>query len=339
MRALVRRRCLVCVEEKEEEAMKNARIILCACPVLLGVLGGSLCMLSACGDAGDDGSGGHAQFGAGTADEQVGTVKQALNTSWNVATGAGHNANVYLGSASDQVCVLTYVSGQLNAYGHNVDVRADSYGNWWLTTGTGISYAEAHCFGFDAFLTGTGTARWLSSNAYLVDSDGNPSTSVSTNMWWGDATTFLSGIDGTFSGFGERGKTFQSGSGFTASTFWLGLSHPTRAAAYSFFAGTPGSGVPAKFYNNTEYSVSLGAASPFPAPQEVRMAPEGDAMCHFTSLSGNFSGAGETAAIYTKLYNGVSHWYLYVQSGNGGAGGVNQHKEIAAKARCFLRQQ
>ena len=280
------------------------------------------------GDPLDDGTGG----GPGVADEPVAQVAEALDSSW--ATGPftwdqGHS-DVRMMSATTHVCVLTTVRGEFDGGGEWIrsEVLSDNY--WYLrgdSQASGVR-AQAFCFDKSKFLA-NGDARWISDAFYASDNTSGCNGGW-TNTWWGDAATFLSGVQGEFDGSGERGAITQSTTPFSSSALraescagWL------RASGHSFFAGTPHSGQTAKFWGG-ERTVSVSKGT-----DEVQLAPTGDAMCYLTRVEGYFNGSGEHVVIYPKYVNGLEYWYLKATHSTTDAVG----QWVSGRARCYRRDQ
>jgi hypothetical protein len=269
-------------------------------------------------DMSDQGGAGHAS--------SIETVSEQLDTGWTSGPfPVGQNADRQLESDSTHVCVLTKVSGHYAGGGEMVQLLRVN-GFWRLRTQSqqeGVG-AEAFCFmksGFQA----NGSARWTS-NAFSGFEIGVSSCSSRlTQAWQGDATTYVSGLTGPWDGGCEFVGVNQAASGTALSQLVVGagMSKLVEGFAQSFFAGTPSSGVRAKFFNSQTFSVGNN--------RSTVMAPTDQAMCHFTEIRGDFNGGGEFVQILPVLDGGVEKWQLLSHTQSGGG--------VTASARCYLRDQ
>jgi hypothetical protein len=263
------------------------------------------------------------------------TVKAQTGPDWGMTFNWHQGqAEVTMVPEATHVCVLTRVTGSFKGGGEWVRVEADDDGNWRLR---GASQQEdvaasATCFAKSAFLA-TGPYKEVSPPFVAIDKKSDcPGNYQET--WWGDAATYLSGVKGDFGGGGERARVNQSSGAFTNSAVWAESCRGSlEARAYAFFAGSPGSGIIAKFLGG-EYALTQHPSDA--ESQEIKMAPAGDAMCYLTKIEGLFDGGGEVVRIYPKAVGGVEYWHLYVHSGKSGGG---DRKWISAKARCYKRDQ
>ena len=114
-----------------------------------------------------------------------------------------------------------------------------------------------------------------------------------------------------------------SGTAFSQVLVGAGNQKEVFGFAQSFFAGTPASGVRAKFFNSQTFVLGSN--------RSTVMAPTDQAMCHFTEIRGDFNGGGEFAQISPVLDGGIEKWQLLTHSQSGSG--------VSAKARCYLRDQ
>ncbi len=250
------------------------------------------------------------------------------------------SSTIQMQPVSTHVCVLTRVSGDFDGGGESVMISQKN--GWWLMGGTSMQSGiggQAYCFVRNAFLA-NGAARWSSDDASVWASSSSGCFNFQHNgMWWGDATTLLNGIGGKLRTSGDRAQILQSNGAFTPSVMRIDTCQSGYLIAYglSFFAGTPNSGVLAKYWNNTTYIASSGngCVNSY-GVHEVEMAPVNDAMCHFTSIGGggNWDGGGEAVAIYPKFSGGIERWFLRAQSGYCG-----ESRKTMAQAKCYRRDQ
>ncbi len=249
-------------------------------------------------------------------------------------------SSVQMQPTSTHVCVLTKVSGDFDGGGESV--RLYQSNGWWFMGGSsqqsGIG-GQAYCFAHNAFLA-NGAARWSSDDASVWASSGSGCNTWQHNgMWWGDATTFINGIGGKLRTSGDRAQIAQSNGAFTPSAMRVDTCQSGYLIAYglSFFAGTPNSGILAKYWNNTSFKVdsSYGCVNDY-GIHEVAMASVNDAMCHFTSIGGggNWDGGGEAVTIYPKFSGGIERWFLRAQSGY-----CYESRKTVAQATCYRRDQ
>jgi len=261
------------------------------------------------------------------ADLAVSSVEQQLDQWWTTGPFvADQNDDIPMELDSTHVCILTKVSGRFAGGGEAVQVLRVN-GRWRLRTQSlqhGVG-GEAFCFRKSGFLANgsdRGVSRQFANFAFAPD--GCESESVST--WLGDATTYVSGITGPWNGGCEFVKIHQAASGTAPSQLETGTGQDDEIIggfAQSFFAGTPGAGVRAKFFNSQTFAIGSN--------QSIVMAATDLAMCHFTEIRGDFNGGGEWVQIRPVLDGGIEKWQLISRAVGGG--GVN------ATARCFLRDQ
>src|SRR5262245_53923796 len=225
---------------------------------------------------------------------------------------------------STDVCVLTRVSGKFVGGGESVRVIEGVEDRWFLEVASHQDEAvsgTAYCFKKSRF-TAMGPERLTSPLFEAREGHG-------VRTWNGDAATFLAGVSGHLRGGGEHARIVQSQDGSTPSELGVGsASGYLKAWALSFFAGTAGSGLPAKFSGGEFKLDHVNIVS----PRQVDMAPIDSAMCYFTRLQGKFDGGGEWAEIVPAIDSkGVRRWRLRAQA--------RGESEVFAAARCYLRRQ
>jgi hypothetical protein len=277
----------------------------------------------------------------GRGDSEVGTSRQALDANWISGPVSWYQnwgpGPATLSPTSTHVCVLTYIKGMFRGGGEQVRVY-QSGGTWYLGVNSrqrGIG-AAAYCFAKNGFIA-NGTARWIGGDA-VVQQDGVGTSHA--DAWWGDATTFTNGFAGDTNSVRDFTSIAQSNGAFTPSTAYasVGLSGDFQRNWFiSFFAGTPNSGVLAKYWDNATYSASssTGACSNG-GHTEVPMAPVNDAMCHFTYVGNNRNWAESNyVAITPKTIGGIERWTLVAHSQECGSAGAVSY----AEARCYKRDQ
>jgi hypothetical protein len=200
----------------------------------------------------------------------------------------------------------------------------------------------ARCFCKDGFVA-SGPDRRTSSPFEATD------LFPKTNTWNGDAATFISGVNGHLRGGGEHARIVQSSDGSTPSELRIGSSAgDLKAWAHSFFAGTTGSGTPAKFFE-TEFTINEGEFTINHVGfslQSVVMARTEDAMCYLTLVKGKFDNMGDFAEIVPQTVNSADgpeeRWVLRAQRATEVPPlGAAPHAtgEIFVAARCYLRNQ
>jgi len=257
----------------------------------------------------------------------------------------------FLKSGNDFVCVLTRVTGHFQGGGEQVLLSLEQSGvanaageaSTWILGGSslqkGVS-AAAYCFRKDKFLS-SGTARWNSERFATNAKSGASCVTSSTEAWWGDAATYLSGMTGNFAGGGESIRIDQSSAGFTPSLLVAKSCQPFLGGyAQAFFSGTPHTGTVAQFWGPSgkgaasvagEYTVSATSLNPSKV-SSIRMAPVSEAMCYFTRIGGKFRGGGEYVEIVPETNRqGLTVWVLRAQS--------LQSDGVSAGARCYRRIQ
>jgi hypothetical protein len=227
---------------------------------------------------------------------------------------------------STDVCVLTRVSGKFMGGGESVRVFEGDDDRWYLEVGShqkeGVRGA-AYCFKKSGFIA-KGPERWTSPPPPF---EAREKHQVMT--WNGDAATFLSGVSGHLRGGGEHARIVQSQDASIPSELRVGsASGYLKAWAHSFFAGTAGSGLPARFSGGEFKLDHVNLVS----PTQVDMAPIETAMCYFTRLQGKFDGGGEWAEIApARDSKGVWVWRLRAQA--------RGNAEVFAAARCYRKVQ
>lgn len=256
---------------------------------------------------------------------------------------------------STDVCVLTRVSGNFRGGGEGVHL--DTSGAYWRLWGTsdqqGVG-AGATCYRRDAFTTPSGMARWVSpQTAVAWTHSGNCDNDHHADSWWGDAATFLTGMQGSFAGGGEGGYIDQSVNGFAPSVLHghacqEGNTYSFEARA--FFAGAPNTGRPARFVyplngaadRTTTYNAGDNAGvmglDDF-APQSAVLARTDDAMCYLTAVGGNFRGGGEYVDLSPQIISGVQRWVLSAHSGQTAGFLGLIPAGVMGQAACYARHQ
>jgi hypothetical protein len=266
----------------------------------------------------------------------VGVIDQELDSTWVtgpfVQTGGGTRS---LELTTTHVCVLTRVAGKFQGQGEEIRLRQVS-GRWQLSVLTqqeGVA-GEAHCFAKSKFLA-NGSTRWNGGEFQQFTSGSLGCASRSSNTWQGDAATFITGMGGKWEGDCEfiRINPAPSATSYTTLTAATGQFQTLNdfAYAHAFFAGSPGAGVPAKFWRS-------GSADEFTLSSKSRvtsivLAPTSEAMCHLTGIKGDFNGGGEFVELRAGIntLTGVESWILKVRSGSG--------LGVEGTARCYLRDQ
>jgi hypothetical protein len=252
-------------------------------------------------------------------------------------------SSVQLGlTDSGWLCVLTGLAGGGTGtlYG---TVWDNNPGGWQLGTSTG-SAAWAECTPWSNFARPSGSAIWVSPTLYstTAQSDATGTSGWKTDSsqaWWGDAITAISGTYAMYQGFGEWIQITQSTSGFGPSTIW---SHSevagnlyTQANAQSVFIGVPNSGRLVRLigYQNGAYGLSDAthadtefAASTQSGYSSFWLATTDSAICYLTMFSGAFNGYGESVRILKQS----GRWLLSTTRGGGTAQG---------RARCMAYDQ
>jgi hypothetical protein len=223
--------------------------------------------------------------------------------------------------ASTDVCVLTRVSGKFVGGGESarVVVLGD---RWFLEVRSSQEEAVsgiAYCFRKRGFLANGPQRR---TSTLFEAREGHAVSTLN-----GDHATFVAGVNGHLRGGGEHTRIVQSPVACKPSELRVGsASGYLKSWAYAFFAGTSGSGLPAKFFQENEFSLNHVSGL---FPKSVDMAPIDDAMCYFTRLQGQFDGGGEWAEIFADLDS--KRWRLQAKAGG--------DAEVFAAARCYKRDQ
>jgi len=310
-------------------------------------LGAASCAVSTDGDSADT------ELAQNTSDDtlrggepEFGVDTVAFDTSWveGPFTWSQGQSNKQLRPVETHHCVLTRVNGDFDGGGEEVKVYQS--GGYWFLGGQSQQQGvggKAYCFVKSKFLA-NGSARWSSGDDIWVTAQSGGCYGWQGEAWWGDATTHISGVSGKLDGSGDRIFVTQSSGAFTPSILRADTCDGfVRGRAHSFFAGTPSSGVLAKYWSVGEYVADSALHCTVPGSlsgngdYEVAMAPVNDAMCHFTRIGdgGNWGGGGEYVDIYPKMdAGGIERWYLRAHSGYCG-----NDRRTVARARCYKRDQ
>jgi hypothetical protein len=242
------------------------------------------------------------------------------------------NRNRPLERESTDVCVLTRVSGKFMGGGESVRVVVVN-GRWVLEVASrqqeGVT-GTAFCFKKNGFKA-NGPVRLNSPPFEATD------LFPRTNTFQGDAATFISGVNGHLRGGGEHARIVQSSNGSTPSELRVGsAAGDLKAWAHSFFAGTAGTGMPAKFAQG-EFTMNHVVRR-----SSVVMAPTESAMCYLTLVKGKFDKLDDFAEIVPQTVSGVERWVLRAQRARempflGAA--PHATGEVFVASRCYRRDQ
>jgi hypothetical protein len=254
---------------------------------------------------------------------------------------AGPSGWVDLEWADTHVCTLAKVQGEFVSGSANAWVL-DIGGRWVLQTGPG-NWGSAYCFRRDAFVGPDNSVNWLS-GYFSVGYQGCTDWGASTDMWLGDADSWIAGVAGRLDYNPPTRPTYVnaswSGNGYRASRlFAMGCLQGDVGLAlygYSFFVGVPHVGSLAKWVGGHQGGYKQWAIHTFqqgsPAFQQIDTgAPLQGSMCHFQRIEGMFRDANDYAAL---SHNG-STWFLSVGSGTYGVG--LREKSIAVA--CLNKDQ
>ena len=251
-------------------------------------------------------------------------------------------------SVAASVCVLTRVTGKFEGTGEAVRVTNDGQ-DWYLT---GFSQqrdvaGEAHCFPRNKFRGHDDNTRISSEyelHSYFRRRDHDcPSEISKKEMYAADAFGFLNGLQGGFNGGAEYALVQQARSSNELSfmeTHSCVEGDELLSFAYNLRIGSRTARL-AKFLNSFD---EMGDVNDIDVPEFIVgsgwvgaqsmniMARTSNAMCAFTRIQGEFSGAGEYAQIRAELVAGVERWVLRAKKG------ADSHY-LRAHARCFARDQ
>lgn len=270
-------------------------------------------------------------------DAQVPKAAVATTTyQWNEEPAAGV-------SLQDYLCVASSIYGKFEHENHEFDVEHGS-STWGMRTDPAMYLSPNDtgrgamtCVRHSAFVPDDGGVHWISGN-FSAFGDTDFIAHTDTNMWWGTAASFVSGISGEFNGGGEYVRVTQSTDGYAPSV----ISAETQASVldglgYSYFVGVPKSGKLVNLYGYKNGSWVRGnvlSSGTFEYPVNTQagyssywLPPRDKAFCYFTRVSGNFDGGGEQLRI---TVNG-GQWFVSAQSGGG--------KYVAGRVRCMAYDQ
>lgn len=242
----------------------------------------------------------------------------------------------------DKLCVISGFYGKFEHINHDFTLSSsnDEYYLWQDSMYLGVNGAgrgSITCVRHSHFLAGDGGVHWLG-GPFMVGVDTDLWGLDDTNMWWGDAASFVSGIRGEFAGGGEHVRVFQSSSATVPST----LEARTEASELqgqgtSYFVGVPQSGKRVKLYGYRDggwirgtvstagtFEYNVGTTAGF---SSYWLPPRDKAFCYITNVSGNFDGGGERVQI---TVNG-DQWFVKAQAAAG--------KFVTGSVRCMAYDQ
>ena len=263
---------------------------------------------------------------------------------------------------STHLCTLSRVNGELNkntsvllhdsvnnlsSFWPNALPLETSGGTWKLAgrqespAGNTTLRAEAICTPLSRFLINSGGVKWISTAASVSLFTGSSGCSKQANAaaWWGDASTYISGIRGSYEGSGEA-TWIEQGAPTTSSQLFVKTARCNSIAqstAYSFFAGMPSSGRSPRIWcdgecasQGGEYRVSASNGT----TDTVVMVPTTLATCYFTRISGEFNGPNEGVRIFPSPpdpFGNAEHWVLEAKAGSSSS--------ASASVRCVQHNQ
>jgi hypothetical protein len=218
-----------------------------------------------------------------------------------------------------------------------------------VTSGGRNILAEATCVKWSALKTPTLSAsnsvKWLSQDfSSTATFTGNPEDCVTptTQTWWGDAATILSGIGGDLAGI-NGAFILQNSSAFTPSSLmsvWCG-GNPTaiQGNAYSMFMGQPHVGDLPQFWGPRGRRVSFATAGQYVANSQstsvLNLAPINQAFCYLSGIWGDFDTSSDSVKL-SQGYNNAGQmvWKLRAYDANptNGFG-------LGAYATCYMLVQ
>jgi hypothetical protein len=265
-----------------------------------------------------------------------------------LATSSSSYINI--GNDYEKFCYLSSIRGNFAASGDKANVYRHA-GSWIMsvTSGGRNILAEATCVKWSALKTPTLSAsnsvKWLSQDfSSTATFTGNPEDCVTptTQTWWGDAATILSGIGGDLAGI-NGAFILQNSSAFTPSSLmsvWCG-GNPTaiQGNAYSMFMGQPHVGDLPQFWGPRGRRVSFATAGQYVANSQstsvLNLAPINQAFCYLSGIWGDFDTSSDSVKL-SQGYNNAGQmvWKLRAYDANptNGFG-------LGAYATCYMLVQ
>lgn len=288
---------------------------------------------------------------AGLAAMLAGTAPGAGAASYMTAGWTQGQPPVQLIGEAEGACFLTRVSGSFRGGGEQVRVYTDK-GSWWLGGSSkqdGVG-GTAHCLRWNEFtFLGGGDVRWASGefstsmeaeSCSVLPFIDFPPPYLPANTWWGDAGTYVSGVQGRFDGGGEYVRIAQSAQGSDPSQVGAGTKvcgNSVTGYARSIFVGRPQTGTLAKFHGpGTIWPATMPAAHEYAVssakgPAQLQLPSADQSVCYFTHVGGKLRGGGEFVEL---AIDGARNWRLTAQHKGGGA-----PDGVFARARCYALLQ
>jgi hypothetical protein len=240
----------------------------------------------------------------------------------------------------EKLCVVSGLYGGFAGYYDRFELLTwASYPNYDLRQndlglGTSSGRGSITCTRYTNFLHDAGGVRWLGTGWGATEWGGG-----SPKMWWGDAASFLMGIQGEYAGGGEVAKVIQSTGATTPSVLDIvGEAFDNNGAhGNSYFVGIPGSGKLVRLYgyrdgswvrgsvkSSATFEFNVSTTSGF---SSYWLPPRDRAFCYLTRVGGEFDGGGERLQITVEGDN----WFLRAQAAAG--------KHVAGAVRCMAYDQ
>lgn len=283
--------------------------------------------------------------------DKAGFLQRTVQSNAEIFNWSANEFDIALKPYATHQCFLTRVSGNLGGNSaivlHNGSTNVQAYwratglfsgggsrigGPTWMLGGaqahTNSLSGEATCVPLSNFFTDAGGVIWQSEgNGAGISSPSWPNCNktASSNLWNGDALSYLSHVHGNYEGSGEVAEIITGGrntpSQIRVKTGKCDYNHSSQGR--SLFVGTPG------VSNMWRYNYSANASSG--QTRTTRMMRTNRGVCYFTRISGDFDGAGERVRIFPRVdTDGAEYWFVEAKADRGTA---------YANAQCALYDQ
>ena len=263
--------------------------------------------------------------------DQTETTQGALSSSFSAFTLEPSVEHHFAYGPQDTgvACYMTRLEGPTSGTDTWAALERETAGFWYLI---GTSGATVTCVKLSWFQA-PGSARMMMSpvggNWGTVRVTGSSSNIVTgqKDLWWGDAVSYVAGLDGGLRHAYSNVSVHQGLTGSTPGRVSVAAASGTLiGTAASLFVGTPGAGIKAAFVGSPVSFIHTASTW-----KTVLMAKTSEAICFFTSIGGNLKGPNDVLKINTKMSGGNEVWALEAKAGSGG--------EIRVEARCMARNQ
>jgi hypothetical protein len=235
---------------------------------------------------------------------------------------------------NEWICAMSTIQGKMQDSWDGVSTVVNGNGIWTINV-FNRAIGRANCSRLTKFVgvDPSNTTRWVSGKFGRYNGGGNcGSFRLTSQTWWGDSATILTGMLGGFYGSGEGVFVSQNADPWGPSSIGTALCQGgVEVQGHSVFIGVPSSGRPAKFMGPGGVGNAVTAGEYYVNRGYRELAPWSEAFCYFTEIRGAFAGDGEKAEMFQAQDAwGNLIWAMRATSGQG---------SLEAKARCYLYNQ